>query len=131
MTDVSPCPLAEHWEGQCNRYVNGFCSTTRCLVRGGYSGEGPIGDVTPTCEEHETALILRAPSTDTEDGAALRSAISKDEPATASTLRFLRERYQQRKCDSEAVADCTRCQVMFLVRRFEDIRAAALKPGDA
>jgi hypothetical protein len=105
-------------------------------MQGGFRNQSYIvqcrecGCSTPQFYEPEKATKLwnsRASTTDTEDGAALRAAISKDEPATASTLRFLRERYQQRKCDSDAVADCTRCQVMFLVRRLEDIRAAALR----
>lgn len=52
--------LAEHWEGQCNRYVNGQCSTLRCLVRGGYKiNSGPCDNSIATCEEHETATRLR------------------------------------------------------------------------
>lgn len=54
--------LAEHWERQCSRYVNGFCTTRCCLMRGGYGGAGPIGGVVATCEEHETAAALRAQS---------------------------------------------------------------------
>ena len=52
--------LAEHWEKQCNRYVNGTCMTRRCLVRGGYCGSGPVDYSTATCEEHETAAALRS-----------------------------------------------------------------------
>jgi hypothetical protein len=44
-TDEDADELAEHWRKQCNRYVNGFCSTRRCLVRGGYSGSGPVESV--------------------------------------------------------------------------------------
>jgi hypothetical protein len=52
--------LAEHWESRCNRYANGYCSSSRCLVRGGYSGTGPVDYAIATCEEHETAAALRA-----------------------------------------------------------------------
>jgi hypothetical protein len=51
--------LAEHWESQCNRYANGFCSTRRCLVRGGWEAGTPDCSMA-TCEEHETAAALRA-----------------------------------------------------------------------
>jgi hypothetical protein len=54
--------LAEFWEKQCNRYVNGQCQTRRCIVRGGWSA-GPVNYDFATCEEHETALVLRAAST--------------------------------------------------------------------
>lgn len=50
--------LIKHAQGQCNRYVNGFCTTRKCFIRGGYSGSGPVGDAMATCEEHETALAL-------------------------------------------------------------------------
>ena len=52
--------LAEHWEERCNRTTNGFCSTRRCLVRGGYCGSGPVDYSIATCEEYETAAALRA-----------------------------------------------------------------------
>lgn len=52
--------LAEHWERGCNRYVNGQCHSRRCLMRGGYSGTGPVKYCDATCEEHETAIVLRA-----------------------------------------------------------------------
>jgi hypothetical protein len=57
--------LAKHWEGQCNRYTNGRCTTRTCLVRGGYRSGAPDYE-TATCEEHETALALRSRA----DGAA-------------------------------------------------------------
>lgn len=53
--------LATHWEKSCNRYVNGYCSTLRCLRRGGYEiNSGPCDHAIATCEEHETAIALRA-----------------------------------------------------------------------
>jgi hypothetical protein len=58
-------------------------------------------------------------------------AVLTDDAATRASLRFLRQRYAQSKCDSEAVADCVRCNVMFLVRRFEDVLSAALTSTDA
>lgn len=39
---------------QCNRYVNGHCSTRACLVRGGVKTGQPFENYEPaTCEAHE------------------------------------------------------------------------------
>jgi hypothetical protein len=59
-----------------------------------------------------------------KDVERVAEAILTDDAATRASLRFLRQRYAQSKCDSEAVADCVRCNVMFLVRRFEDALSA-------
>lgn len=44
---------------QCNRYAKGQCLTRRCLIRGGYSGTGPVEDPDcATCEAKEIAAAL-------------------------------------------------------------------------
>ncbi len=45
-------------------------------------------------------------------------------PSVTSALSFLRMKYQRARCDNEAVADCVRCQTMFLVATVESILAA-------
>jgi hypothetical protein len=60
-----------------------------------------------------------------KDVERVAEAVLTDDAATRASLRFLRQRFVQSKCDSEAVADCVRCNVMFLVRRFEDALSAA------
>lgn len=62
-TDDVRARLIEYVQGQCNRYLNGHCSTRRCLVRGGWSQvNGPPDFETATCEEHEIFLALSAQS---------------------------------------------------------------------
>ena len=41
--------------------------------------------------------------------------------ATASAIKFLRERFVTARCDSEAVADCVRCAVLFLIGDVEPL----------
>ena len=45
----------DRWlKGQCNRYRNGQCATSRCLVRGGYvRGSALVNLDAATCEAHE------------------------------------------------------------------------------
>lgn len=47
---------------QCNRVVNGYCGTGRCLKRGGYSGAGSVDYNAATCEAWETIQALAAPA---------------------------------------------------------------------
>ena len=60
--------LIKHHQMQCNRYVNGHCSTRACYTRGGYSGKGPVGNVEATCVDHEWVVMLA------DHDAALRRA---------------------------------------------------------
>lgn len=48
----------EFLKSQCNRYVNGYCSTRKCLVRGGWK-VGMNQDVA-TCESHEILVELES-----------------------------------------------------------------------
>lgn len=77
---------------QCNRYVNGICSTRRCLVRGGHeSGSGPVDFDVATCEHHElinqldrlTGALGKIASW--SEGPAVNSSF--DEPASAAIAR--------------------------------------------
>ena len=47
----------EWLKDQCNRYVNGQCSTLSCLRRGGYKVGGYSYDIA-TCNPHEIILKL-------------------------------------------------------------------------
>lgn len=59
----------EEWlKDQCNRYTNGQCHTRGCLVRGGYSGNGPFSYGIATCQAHESVLAFAERN-------ALRSAL--------------------------------------------------------
>lgn len=55
--------LCDHFERQCDRFVNGGCTTRRCVVRGrdlNRDGRAPMysdGQVS-TCEAFETAHII-------------------------------------------------------------------------
>lgn len=52
---------------QCNRYAKGQCLTRRCLIRGGYSGTGPVEDPDcATCEAMEIAAALREAANEIE-----------------------------------------------------------------
>lgn len=49
---------------QCNRYVNGFCASLKCLNRGGYDRTNIKLDKPPdynlaTCEIHEAILQIK------------------------------------------------------------------------
>ena len=41
----------------------------------------------------------------------------EDVPALRSTANFFLRRFEGARCDSEAVADCVRCQAVFLAHR--------------
>jgi hypothetical protein len=46
--------------------------------------------------------------------------------ALRASVKLLRERYEQRKCDDEGVAGCSRCSIMFLVNTVEQTLDKAL-----
>ena len=50
--------LVEYHKKECNRYANGYCSTSRCLLRGGWKHGSKFGYEVATCEDHETILLL-------------------------------------------------------------------------
>lgn len=52
--------INDNWlKQQCNRYVNGKCSTVRCLFRGGVQHtDKPINYDNATCEPHEILVEL-------------------------------------------------------------------------
>lgn len=54
--------LCDYFERQCNRFVNGSCTTVRCVYRGRAQRPGQASLLSPsqlsTCEEFETAHIL-------------------------------------------------------------------------
>lgn len=49
--------------------------------------------------------------------------------ALKSTARDMRSRFEKAKCDSEAVSDCVRCNMMFLVGAVEDVLDATNEDG--
>lgn len=60
MEKISPTnsTMVEYFQSQCNRYVNGQCSTRACLVRGGYRGSEPVNYDLATCAYHEAVKHL-------------------------------------------------------------------------
>jgi hypothetical protein len=44
------------------------------------------------------------------------------------TTEFLRDRLEDARCDGEALADCVRCQTMFLVRTMAQLLVANPPP---
>lgn len=49
----------DEWlKDQCNRYLNGFCSTSSCLKRGGLVADDPRGYEAATCHAHEVLQEL-------------------------------------------------------------------------
>lgn len=53
-------PPNDEWlKSQCNRYVNGFCSTRACMVRGGYKPGITVDYECATCEPHEILIELQ------------------------------------------------------------------------
>lgn len=52
--------LQEWLRAQCNRHVNGACTTARCLRRGGWIPGAPQSADAATCEAHEAADALDA-----------------------------------------------------------------------
>ena len=62
---ASPQSNDEWLKAQCNRYVNGQCSTLTCLKRGGYVRGTPPNYDTATCEPHEILTELAALRADT------------------------------------------------------------------
>ena len=60
-TDVLDPTLNLWLAEQCNRWANGQCLTRRCLLRGGYSGSGPVDNPDcATCEAKEIAAKIAA-----------------------------------------------------------------------
>jgi hypothetical protein len=47
----------------------------------------------------------------------------KDRAALESTLRFMDEKIKPRRCDSDGVSGCWRCQSMYLAKRMRDLLA--------
>ncbi|MBA3670251.1 MAG: hypothetical protein H0W71_09375 [Sphingomonas sp.] len=76
MTDKATS-LVEHLERQCNRHALGKCMTRKCLLRGGYSGTGPVGDVVATCEEHEAAAMIEQQAATIETLASALKMVAK------------------------------------------------------
>lgn len=53
--------INDKWlKGQCNRYVNGHCSTARCLYRAGHNDGKPANLDDATCEPHQILVELEA-----------------------------------------------------------------------
>lgn len=50
--------LIEYHKAECARYVNGRCTTHRCMMRGGFVPGAPDLQNVATCEAHETVLAL-------------------------------------------------------------------------
>ena len=65
--------LQEWLRAQCNRHVNGACTTGRCLRRGGWVPGGPQSADDATCEAHEAADAL-----DTKDAEIARLLAERD-----------------------------------------------------
>ena len=64
--------LIEHHKRECNRYVNGACTTAACLRRGGWKPGWPQNVDAATCVAHETAIALAAKDAEIE---RLRTAL--------------------------------------------------------
>ena len=58
--------LIEHHKRECNRYVNGACTTAACLRRGGWKPGGIQNVDAATCVAHETAIALAAKDAEIE-----------------------------------------------------------------
>ena len=49
--------------------------------------------------------------------------------STESTVKYMRGRFENAKCDNEGVGDCVRCQVMSMVKTIEDMLSATNDDG--
>ena len=78
--------LQEWLRAQCNRYVNGACTTARCLRRGGWVPGGPQSADDATCEAHEAAAALDAK--DAEIAAAHREMNMRNEAIRELSTRL-------------------------------------------
>lgn len=47
----------------------------------------------------------------------------KCQPAVESSIKFLLERYEHARCDSDGVSNCVRCQVVFLAKSVREMLA--------
>lgn len=74
---------------------------------------------------NDPKLAATALSAQQREIAELREAL--DHPAVTSSLRFLHDHFERRRCDSDGVACCVRCNVQFLVYAVERQRAALNK----
>lgn len=91
--------LQEYFRKQCNRHVNGACTTGACLRRGGWKPGWPQNVDAATCEAHEAADALDAKDAEI---AALRERVEwgdksceawrSDYTELQATLAALRER---------------------------------------
>ena len=91
--------IQERLREQCNRHVNGACTTGACLRRGGWKPGWPQNVDAATCEAHEAAAALDAKDADI---AALREKVEwgdksceawrSDYTELQATLAALRER---------------------------------------
>ena len=61
-----PDDLVAHYKRECNRYVNGVCTTAACLRRGGWKPGGIQNVDAATCVAHETAIALAAKDAEIE-----------------------------------------------------------------
>ena len=61
-----PDDLIEHHKRECNRYVNGACTTAACLRRGGWKPGWPQNVDAATCLAHETTIALAAKDAEIE-----------------------------------------------------------------
>jgi hypothetical protein len=53
------CQQIDLLKARCNRYVNGQCTTSACMRRGGWKPTGePTDYAYATCAEHETVQII-------------------------------------------------------------------------
>lgn len=82
---MTPAELAElkrllaELKRNCNRYVNGVCSTRGCLRRGGWNGEAPVDFTKATCERHEQATALETLIAAAEECERMRAALHQIE----------------------------------------------------
>ena len=54
----------------------------------------------------------------------------QDRPAVESAVKRLIQRFEKASCDSDGVAQCVRCNVMFLARVMQDMLAASQPPAE-
>lgn len=94
MTDT----LQEYFRKQCNRHVNGACTTGACLRRGGWKPGWPQNVDVATCEAHEAADALDAKDAEIE---RLRDRLASAEDA----LRWIQDVLHVMECVADVPFD--------------------------
>lgn len=90
--------LITHFKSRCNRYVNGACTTSYCLKRGGWIPGGEQNADAATCPDHEVIGILHAQAAEID---RLRAGgCTRDNEAALEAAAWLKKELAAREAET-------------------------------